>query len=116
MQLETIKRPGAPGSEELVPSRYALRVGDIEVLVISDGVLPLPFETMSTNVAQEQRKAWLDNLFLPEKFDWALNVVVIRSGERTSIVDSGLGNELGGFPRAGQVRRRLEAAGVGLAS
>ena len=35
--------------EELVPSRYALQVGDIEVLVISDGVLPLPTQTMSTN-------------------------------------------------------------------
>jgi quercetin dioxygenase-like cupin family protein len=26
----------------LVPSRYALRVGEIDVLVISDGVIPLP--------------------------------------------------------------------------
>src|SRR5262245_12894542 len=31
-----------PRSEELVPSRYALKVGDIDVLVVSDGVLPLP--------------------------------------------------------------------------
>ena len=30
------------GPEDLVPSRYALRVGGIDVLVISDGVLPLP--------------------------------------------------------------------------
>ena len=32
-------RPASQGSEELVPSRYALRVGEIDVLVISDGVL-----------------------------------------------------------------------------
>ena len=28
--------------EELVPSRYAVKVGDIDVLVVSDGVLTLP--------------------------------------------------------------------------
>ena len=28
---------GRPGTDELVPSRYALRVGEIDVLVISDG-------------------------------------------------------------------------------
>jgi hypothetical protein len=31
-----------PGPDELVPSRYALRVGEIDVLVVSDGVLSLP--------------------------------------------------------------------------
>ena len=33
---------GGSGTEELVPSRYAVNVGDVEVLVVSDGVLPLP--------------------------------------------------------------------------
>ncbi len=35
--------------EELVPSRYALRVGEIDVVVISDGVLTPPAESMATN-------------------------------------------------------------------
>jgi hypothetical protein len=37
------KRPGegmrSPALDELVPSRFALRVGEIDVLVISDGVV-----------------------------------------------------------------------------
>lgn len=103
-------------SGELVPSRYALRIGDIDVLVISDGVLPIPFEVMSTNVQPAMRTAWLNNLFLPDKFDWAVNVVVVRSGDRTILVDSGLGNQFDGFPRAGQLVRRLEDAGIGLGS
>lgn len=37
-------------SADLVPSRYAVRIGEIDVMVISDGVLPIGFETMSTNV------------------------------------------------------------------
>ena len=114
MNVQSIPHPVASASTELVPSRYALRLGNIDVLVISDGVLPLPFETMSTNVDPAMRAAWLDNLFLPDKFDWAVNVVVVRSGGRTILVDSGLGNQFEGFPRAGQLTMRLEAAGSGL--
>jgi glyoxylase-like metal-dependent hydrolase (beta-lactamase superfamily II) len=103
--------------EELVPSRYALRVGDIDVLVISDGVLPLPTETMSTNADPANRRAWFKDQFLgPDRFDWALNVLVVRSGDQTVLVDAGLGGQFAGFPRAGQFPRRLEAAGIGLES
>lgn len=106
-----------PRPDELVPSRYALRIGDIEVLIISDGVLPLPTETMSTNVDPAVRAAWFKDIFLgPDAFDWALNVVVVRSGGRTILVDAGLGTEFPGFPRAGQLARRLEAAGIDLGS
>ena len=40
--MDVASHPGRTGTDELVPSRYALRVGEIDVLVISDGVLPLP--------------------------------------------------------------------------
>ena len=42
MSLGNTSHPGRPGPDELVPSRYALRVGEIEVMVVSDGVLSLP--------------------------------------------------------------------------
>ncbi len=103
--------------EELVPSRYALRVGEIDVLVVSDGVLPLPTATMATNVDPAVRAAWFEDMFLPpDAFDWALNVLVVRSGDQTILVDAGLGGQFPGFPRAGQFPRRLEAAGIDLAS
>lgn len=103
--------------EELVPSRYALRVGDIEVLVISDGVLPLPTETMATNVDPAVRAAWFKDMFLPpDAFDWALNVLVVLSGDQVILVDAGLGGQFPGFPRAGLFPGRLEAAGIDLTS
>ena len=37
MSLDNTSHPGRPGPDELVPSRYAMRVGEIDVLVISDG-------------------------------------------------------------------------------
>ena len=48
--------------------------------------------------------------------DWPLNVAVVRSGDRSILIDSGLGLEFPGFPRAGQLAMRLEAAGIEPAS
>jgi glyoxylase-like metal-dependent hydrolase (beta-lactamase superfamily II) len=107
---------GRPGPEELVPSRYALRVGEIDVLVVSDGVFALSAATMATNAAPAARAAWLNDMFLPETFDWALNAVMVRSGGRTILIDAGLGLEFPDFPRTGQWAQRLEAAGIDLAS
>ncbi len=102
----------------MVPSRYALRVGDIDVLVVSDGVLPLPTAMLGHNADPAVRAAWLDDMFLPpDAFDWALNVVVVRSGAQTILIDAGLGLDPDlNLPRAGQLIKRLEAAGIDLAS
>jgi len=105
------------GRDELVPSRYALRVGEIDVMVISDGVVTPPAESMATNAAPAAREAWLDGNFLShDTFDWALNEVVVRSGGRTMLIDSGLGLEYPDFPRAGQFGLRLDSAGIDLGS
>ncbi|WP_331376617.1 MBL fold metallo-hydrolase [Sinorhizobium chiapasense] len=118
MSLDNTSHPGRTSPEELVPSRYAVRVGEIDVLVVSDGVLPLPTAMLAHNVDPAVRAAWLDDMFLPpDAIDWALNVVVVRSGSQTILVDAGLGfdPELN-LPRAGQLIKRLEAAGIDLAS
>jgi len=108
-------KPGNPGAEELVPSRYALRVGEIDVLVVSDGVLPLPAATMATNADPAALADWLNHMFLPlDAFDWPLNVLVAKSGGQVVLVDTGLGSQFAGFPRAGQTPHRLEAAGIDL--
>jgi len=115
MKLDKIIPGGAAAPADLVPSRYALRIGEIDVLVISDGILPLPTSTMSTNVEPAARAAWFKDMFLgPESFDWPLNVLVVRSGGQVILVDAGLGGQFPGFPRAGQFPQRLEAAGIDL--
>jgi glyoxylase-like metal-dependent hydrolase (beta-lactamase superfamily II) len=116
-RLGNTSRPGRQGPDELVPSRYALRVGEIDVLVISDGVVTPPAASMATNADPADRTAWLEDMFLPtDAFDWALNAIVVRSGGRTMLIDSGLGMEYPDFPRAGRLGLRLKAAGVDLAS
>ena len=118
MDLNISESQARSGSDELVPSRYALKIGDIDVLVVSDGVLPLPTKMLGHNADPAVRSAWLNDMFLPpDAFDWALNVVVVRSGGRTILIDAGLGADPDlHLPRAGQVIKRLEAAGIDLGS
>jgi glyoxylase-like metal-dependent hydrolase (beta-lactamase superfamily II) len=101
----------------LVPSRCALRVGDIDVLVISDGVLPIAAKTIAYNADSADLASWLDDMFLPpDVLEWPLNVVVVRSGSQTILIDAGLGLEFPDFQQAGRLALRLEAAGVDPAS
>lgn len=118
MSLDIASRPARSGPEELVPSRYAVQIGEIEVLVISDGVLPLPTKMLGHNAEAAERASWLNEMFLPqEAFDWSLNVALARSGGQTVLIDAGLGLDPDlNLPRAGQLVKRLEAAGIDLGS
>jgi glyoxylase-like metal-dependent hydrolase (beta-lactamase superfamily II) len=118
MNLQSALQTGRPSPEELVPSRYAVQIGDIDVLVVSDGVLPLPTKMLGHNADPVARAAWLNDMFLPpDAFDWALNAVVVKSGGQTILVDAGLGLDPNlNLPRAGQLARRLEAVGIDLGS
>src|SRR5262245_44970086 len=113
----TRPRTTAVEPDELVPSRYAQKVGAIDVLVISDGVLPIPARTIAHNIEPAVRTAWLEHEFLsPEMLEWPLNVAVVRSGGRTILIDAGIGMDPGlKLPQAGRLVRRLEAAGIDLA-
>src|SRR5215813_14799875 len=117
MSFENTSHAVMPVTDELVPSRYALKVGDIDVLVVSDGVLTLPGAMLGHNADPAVRAAWLNDMFLPtDALEWALNVVVVRSGGRTILIDAGMGMEFPDLKRAGQLIRRLEGAGIDLSS
>jgi len=117
MSLNNTSHPGRPGLDELVPSRYALKVGAIDVMVVSDGVLSLPGMMLGHNADPAVRAAWLEDKFLPpDVLEWALNVVVVRSGGRTILIDVGIGMEFPDLPRAGKLAQRLKAAGIDPAS
>lgn len=118
MSLNDTSRPLMSGPLEPVPSRYGLQVGEIDVLVVSDGVLSLPGEMLGHNADPAVRAAWLKDRFLPAgTLEWALNVVVVRSGDRTILIDAGLGADPDlALPRAGLLNQRLASAGIDLAS
>lgn len=115
--VDEVERP-VSALNEMVPSRYALQVGDIQVLMISDGVFPLPATTLATNADPADLAAWLDDrLQPPDVYCWPLNVVVARSGGKTVLIDTGMGAEYPDVPKAGGLlASRLEAAGIDPAS
>src|SRR5262245_52308073 len=114
MSLDTNSHPDKPA--ELIRSGYALRVGEIDALVISDGTMSIPASVLAVNAAPADLGAWLDGMCLPARFGWPLNVGVVRSGGRTVLIDAGLGAEYPEFAGAGQLTRRLEGAGLSLES
>src|SRR5262245_61311443 len=117
VSLDKTPHARRPGPDEPVPSRYALRVGELEVLVISDGVFSLPATTLATNADPADLAAWLDERFQrPDVYKWPLNVVVVRSGGRTVLIDTGVGAEFPDAPEVGRLAARLDAAGIDSAS
>ena len=114
--MDVASHPGGTETDESVQSRYPLQVGEIDALVISDGTMSIPASVLAVNVPSADLEAWLDGMFLPPRFGWPVNVGVVRSGGRTVLIDGGIGAEFPGFPGAGKLPRRLEAAGIGLES
>ena len=109
MSLDNTSHPGRPGPDELVPSRYALRVGEIDVLVVSDGVLSLPGAMLAHNADPAVREAWLKDMFLPPNvLEWALNVVHVHVGKYHVVhgrkIDAGGLQSQGQPPSPRQVR------------
>lgn len=101
MSLDNTSHPGGPGPDELIPSRYALQVGEIDVMVVSDGVLSLPGAMLGYNVDPGRPGK---DMFLPlDVLDSAPNVVVVRSGGRTILIDGGIGME---FPDLRRIASR----------
>src|SRR5262249_60417313 len=101
----------------LVPAGFAVWVGEIDVMVISGGVLSLPEAMLGHNADPAVRAAWLEEMFLPpDILEWALNAVVVRSGGRTILIDAGMGMEFPDLPRTGKLAQRLKAGGIDLAS
>ena len=50
MSLDKSSNTGKSGSDELIRSGYALRVGEIDALVISDGTMSIAASGLAVNV------------------------------------------------------------------
>src|SRR5262245_19188045 len=102
--MNITSHPGRTGTEELVPSRYALRVGEIDVLVVSHAMFPRAATAFDSNAHPADLAGWRDDMLQPtDVYKWPLNVVLVRSGDRTVRIDSGAGSEFPDFPGVGQL-------------
>ena len=97
------------------PGFYRYKVGDIEVTAIHDGAAPRPLEGFIRNADLADVKKAAEAAFLPtDAFQNTFTPIVVRSGGRTILIDTGLGDM--GPPTTGRARANLQAAGFDPAS
>ena len=87
------------------------KVGAVEVMVVSDGVLNVPLSfTLPENTSAEAATLFKANN-LPEQIQPAqTNPVLIRTGNEFVLIDAGSGPNF--QPTAGKLQENLEAAGI----
>ncbi len=90
------------------------QIGDVEVLVVSDGTLRLPPTTYysGTTAAQwEPHKRWLDH---NGNIEFAFSCFLVRSAGKSVLIDTGMGPVQFGPFKGGALLGELAAAGVGV--
>lgn len=102
--------PAANGSQGA--GFYRTSVGDVDVTVISDGVLSFtPYPLFGVNADRYQVERALRNAFLPtDRVNIQVNALLLRSGSDVVLIDTGAGNLAG--PTVGLALRNLRRAGV----
>jgi glyoxylase-like metal-dependent hydrolase (beta-lactamase superfamily II) len=106
----------APAAGKQAPGFYRYKVGDIEVTVVTDGVVRAKLaDTFVTNVKVDEVKAALAAAHMStETFNNTFTPVVLNTGGKLVLIDTGVGEA--GFNAtkgtAGQFQNNLAAAGL----
>lgn len=100
------------GSDQ-TPGFYRYRLGDFEIITLSDGYFELPSDSIATNAQPEERKSYFETHFIPQdNFRLQASPLLINTGEKLILVDTGIGPGSDWAPGAGLLQKSLEAAGV----
>ena len=106
----------APMRNTQAPAFYRFKVGAFELTVVSDGPLSLgaPSGDVFKGVSKDNMVDILDNNRLPtDKVELDQNVLVVNTGRRLVLFDTGTGRTVKAFgPHAGRLLTNLWAAGI----
>lgn len=90
----------------------SFKIGDLDVLVVSDGSISVPGTVYYAGTTAEQwepHKRWLDH---QGNVDFTLGCFLVRSGDSRVLIDTGLGSAPLWHFRGGALMGELAAAGV----
>ena len=89
----------APAAGKQAPGFYRYKVGDVEVTVITDGVIraPLPADFVSNTKIEDVKAALTDLHMSPDIFNNTYTPVVLNTGGKLVLIDTGVGR--GGLQR-----------------
>ncbi|MDB5590591.1 MBL fold metallo-hydrolase [Enterovirga sp.] len=104
----------APLATSQAPYYYRLKLGDAQGTIVSDGTLPLGDpKTNFTGLAPAEMERQLTDNFLP--LDNAVleqNILILTTGDRTVLFDTGMGSLKTFGPSTGKLLATMKQAGI----
>jgi glyoxylase-like metal-dependent hydrolase (beta-lactamase superfamily II) len=102
-----------PGVTKASPGYYQFELGEFHVTAVCDGVFSLPTDSIATNVEAVEKKAYFDAHYIaPDEFKLQLNTLVVDTGQKRILVDTGIGPGKDWAPQGGRLTKTLEGAGI----
>src|SRR5882757_4274454 len=109
--------PTSPGlahapqaSKRAQPSFYRIKLGTIEITVVSDGTLAFPAETLWGDRAEDARGLLTSTFQPPSPVGLQINTILVNTGDKLVLIDAGCG--VGKFQKTtGGLIGNLAAAG-----
>ncbi len=101
----------APAAYTQQADTYAVPLGDLEIVSLSDGTVPQDLHKLLTETSEAEVDGLLKDSFQANPVEASINAFLIRSSDRIILVDTGSG-ELFGPGYGGKLLDSLAAAGV----
>lgn len=103
----------AAGPIQASPGHYSFTLGAFHITALCDGVFFLPTDSIATNVQAEEKKAYFDAHYIAaDVFRLQASPLLIDTGEKRILIDTGLGRSTGWAVHAGRVTKTFAAAGI----
>lgn len=103
-----------PMAKDQAPYFYRFNHGKMQATVVSDGILPLgePSASFLGTSKEEVRKMLTDNFLSPDSVVLEQNVLVLNTGDKMVLFDTGMGSSTMFGPTTGKLLANLKAAGI----
>ena len=104
----------APFAANQAPYFYRFAHGKMQATVVSDGILPLgdPTGTFLGAAKEDVAKMLTDNFLAPANVVLEQNVLILNTGDRLVLFDTGMGTSQLFGPTPGKLLANLKAAGI----
>jgi glyoxylase-like metal-dependent hydrolase (beta-lactamase superfamily II) len=112
--LPSPARAKAPFAKDQAPYFYRFAHGKMQATVISDGILPLgePSGSFLGSSKEEIGKMLADNFLSPANVVLEQNIIVLNTGDKLVLIDTGMGSSQMFGPTPGKMLANLKAAGI----
>jgi glyoxylase-like metal-dependent hydrolase (beta-lactamase superfamily II) len=104
----------APLAKDQAPYFYRFKHGSMQATVVSDGILPLgdPSGSFLGSSKEEIGKMLTDNFLSPTNVILEQNILVMNTGDKLVLFDTGMGSSTMFGPTTGKLLATLKSAGI----